>query len=260
MIRFIISDVDGTLIQDESNQVSERILEQIPELKEKGVLFGVASGRNYDELKKLFGPVKNDILYITNNGAVAIFDDEVVYKQPIDRRLAIDIVKDVKAQDGCDCFVTGEKASYIPAKNLVFKNYMKTNMQYEDAIEVDELYQVREEITKISVRQNGGVTQDMVDYFFKKWGAKAQIAISGREWIDFTAPGVNKGFAVETIQRLYQISMEDTMTFGDNYNDIEMFARSYFSYAMQDAHPDIRNAAKHIAPDVETIIDDVLRM
>lgn len=259
MIRFIVSDVDGTLLQEGSNRVSERIMEMIPELKEKGILFGVASGRNYDELKNLFAPVKNDILYITNNGAVVIFDEEIVCKSIIERRLALDIIKDANSQRGCNVLVTGEKASYITKKDFIFNNFVKKEMGF-DSIEVEELYKVREDMTKISVHQRGGVTEEMLEYFFKKWGNQAQIAVSGPEWIDFTAPYVNKGNAIAMVQRLYEISQEDTMTFGDNYNDIEMFEHSYFSYAMQNAHPEIRKAAKHIAPSVETILEDVIRM
>lgn len=259
MIRFVVSDVDGTLLQDGNTEVSERILEQIPELKEKGVLFGVASGRNYDELKKLFLPVKNDILYITNNGAVVIFDEDVVFKSVIERRLALDIIKDAGSQKGCNVLVTGEKASYITKKDVGFCSLMKNQWKY-DCIEVEELYKVREDITKITVHVKDGVTQELVDYLYKKWGDKVQLTISGPEWIDFMALYVNKGSALAMVQHLYEISIEDTMTFGDNYNDIEMFAQSYYSYAMQNAHPDIRNAAKHIAQNVETILEDVIRI
>lgn len=258
MIRFVVSDVDGTLLQDRKTELSSKILEQIAELKEKGVLFGVASGRNYDELKGLFAPVKKDILYITNNGAVVIFDDEVVFKSVVERRLALDIIKDGISQPGCNVFVTGEKASYVTKKNMAFNNYLKNVVKF-NPVEVEEFYKVREDITKISVHVRDGVTQDLVDYFYKKWGRKTQITISGPEWIDFMAPFVNKGNAVATIQQLYEISIEDTMTFGDNFNDIEMFKQSYFSYAMQNSHPEIRSAAKHIAQSVESILEDVIR-
>lgn len=259
MIRFVVSNVDGTLLQEGSNELPERILEQIPELKEKGILFGVASERNYDELKGLFAPVKNDILYITNNGAVVIFDEEVVFKSIIERRLALDIIKDGESQQGCNVFVAGEKASYVTKKNLAFINFMRKEMNFNPE-EVEEFYKVREDITKITVHVKGGVTQELVDYFYKKWGDKTQIIISGPEWIDFVAPYVNKGNAVATVQRLYEISVEDTMTFGDSYDDIEMFQQSYFSYAMQHSHPDIRNTAKHIAQNVESILEDVIRI
>lgn len=259
MIRFIVSDVDGTLLQDGNKEVSERILELIPELKEKGILFGVASGRNYDELKGLFAPVKNDILFITNNGGVVLFDDEIVCKSFIERRLALDIIKDATSQKQCRVFVTGERASYITKKDFAFNNMLKQQLGYH-SIEVDELYKVREEMVKIAVFCKGGVTEELVEYFYKRWGEKTQMVISGDEWIDFTAPYVNKGNAIAMVQRLYEISEEDTMTFGDSYNDMEMFEHSYFSYAMQNSHPDIRKAAKHIAPNVETIIEDVIRM
>lgn len=259
MIRFIVSDVDGTLLQEENGEISEQILEMIPELKEKGILFGIASCKNYDELKTLFDPVKNDILYITNNGAVVIFDEEIVCKSIIERRLALDIIKDANSQKGCNVLVTGEKASYITKKDFVFNNYIKKEKGF-DSIEVEELYKVREDMTKISVHQRGGVTQEMLDYFFKKWGSQIQISMSDPEWIDFMAPYVNKGNAIAMVQQLYEISEEDTMTFGDNYNAIEMFEHSQFSYAMQSAHPEIRKAAKHIAPSIETILEDVIRI
>lgn len=258
MIRFIVSDVDGTLLQKGDNEVSERILELIPELKEKGVLFGVASGRNYDELKDLFAPVKNDILFVTNNGAVVIFDEDIVCKSVLERRLALDIIKDAESQKNCRVIVAGEKSSYITNKDLAFASFLKNQMKF-NPIELEEFYKVREDMTKISVFCKGGVTEEIVEYFYKRWGDKAQMTISGDEWVDFMAPYVNKGNAIAMVQQLYEISEEDTMTFGDNYNDIEMFEHSYFSYAMQSAHPDIRKAAKHIAPNVETIIEDVVK-
>ena len=58
MIRFIVCDVEGTLQHDGENRVSEELLSQIPQLKEKGILFAVVSGKSYDELLEIFSPVK----------------------------------------------------------------------------------------------------------------------------------------------------------------------------------------------------------
>lgn len=68
MIKLVVSDVDGTLIKPGETRISEKTLSLLGELKEKGVCLLVASGRDYDAIRPLFGKIKNDIIYITNNG------------------------------------------------------------------------------------------------------------------------------------------------------------------------------------------------
>ncbi|MBR3645185.1 MAG: HAD-IIB family hydrolase [Lachnospiraceae bacterium] len=259
MIRFIVCDVEGTLQHDGENRVSEELLSQIPQLKEKGILFAVVSGKSYDELLEIFSPVKSDMLFITNNGGVVIFDDQVVFKSVIERRNALDIIKEAENTIGCNALVSGEKTTYYLAKNYDFAKYLKEVKKYHSK-EVEEIYKIREDVTKISVHQNGGVSEAVFTKFAKKWGQRTEITVTDKEWIDFAAPFVNRGTAIENVQRLYEISKEDTMTFGNSYVDLEMFKYSYFSYAMQNSDTDIRKAAKHIASSVETILEDVIRM
>ena len=58
MIKFIASDVDGTLIQDGSQRLQKRLFPLIRKLKDMGILFVAASGRQYPNLYRLFGPVQ----------------------------------------------------------------------------------------------------------------------------------------------------------------------------------------------------------
>ena len=45
---------------------------------------------------------------------------------------------------------------------------------------------------------------------------------AGNEWVDWTLQGVSKNTSIEFIQNYYGIAPEETCTFGDNLNDIEM--------------------------------------
>ena len=67
MIKLIASDLDGTLLQNGSTEVPREIFELIIKLKEKGIIFAAASGRQYYSLRNLFGPVRDDIAYICEN-------------------------------------------------------------------------------------------------------------------------------------------------------------------------------------------------
>ena len=69
MIKLIVSDVDGTLVPEGTNQMHPGIFSMIRKLKKQGIYFAVASGRHKCSIEKLFAPVRDDILYITSNGA-----------------------------------------------------------------------------------------------------------------------------------------------------------------------------------------------
>ena len=54
---------------------------------------------------------------------------------------------------------------------------------------------------------------------------------------------INKGKALEIIQKKLNILPSETMAFGDYMNDAEMLRNSKFSFAMENAHPAVKNIA-----------------
>jgi hydroxymethylpyrimidine pyrophosphatase-like HAD family hydrolase len=58
--------------------------------------------------------------------------------------------------------------------------------------------------------------------------------------------GVNKGFAIKKIQKLKNITYDETMVFGDMMNDYEMMQAGYYSYAMGNAVPEIKQVSRFI--------------
>ena len=71
--------------------------------------------------------------------------------------------------------------------------------------------------------------------------------VSGKLWVDINNKGVNKGYALEKIQKDENISFEETMVFGDYLNDLEMMGKAYYSYAMENAHDDLKKVSRFIA-------------
>ena len=53
MIKLIVSDMDGTLLNDEK-QIDKRIYDLLPKMREEGIRFVVASGRQYPSLARDF--------------------------------------------------------------------------------------------------------------------------------------------------------------------------------------------------------------
>ena len=92
-----------------------------------------------------------------------------------------------------------------------------------------------------------------------KWSDKVQAVISGKQWLDFTAFGVNKGNAIKAIQEKLGIDKTECIAFGDNYNDIEMFEAVGRSFGMSSAVEDIQRRCTDITDCVETELDRILQ-
>ncbi len=258
MIKLIASDMDGTLLQKGIRVVSDEQMKCIEKLVDGGVLFAPASGRQYTNLRRNFEPIKDKLIYICENGSFVKYKGETLYKKCLDRELGIAIMKDIYNREGCEILLSGEETCYIMPKSESYISHM-TDYVKNDVTVIKSFDEVKEDFIKVSVFAKDGIAPHK-DYFYDKWKDEAQVAVSGPCWQDFVPTGVHKGSAIECIQERFGISIEETMSFGDNYNDLEMFGRSYYSYAMESAVSEIKEAARYTAPTVQSVLSDINNM
>jgi hydroxymethylpyrimidine pyrophosphatase-like HAD family hydrolase len=72
--------------------------------------------------------------------------------------------------------------------------------------------------------------------------------VSGEHWVDVMSPTADKGHALRAVQDARGITPEQTMAFGDYFNDVGMLDAAAYSFAMDNAHPDVRAHARFVAP------------
>ena len=72
---------------------------------------------------------------------------------------------------------------------------------------------------------------------------------------------VNKGNAVKRLMEKLGAGFDETMVFGDYLNDLEMMSCCRYSFAMQNAHPILKENAAFIAPsnDENGVVKEILR-
>ena len=83
MIKFIATDLDGTLLTNDKRLPAE-IFGLIRAMSERGILFAPASGRQYANLKKLFAPVADKVVFIAENGALVKYRGETLHISSVD--------------------------------------------------------------------------------------------------------------------------------------------------------------------------------
>ena len=108
---------------------------------------------------------------------------------------------------------------------------------------VSDLTKVEDDILKVTICDFAG-SENNSNRYYDDYRDKAQIAVSGEIWLDITAKGINKGVAIEEVQELLDINHKETMVFGDYLNDLEMMSSAYHSYAMENAHDDLKKVAR----------------
>ncbi|OED35868.1 hypothetical protein AB832_05970 [Flavobacteriaceae bacterium (ex Bugula neritina AB1)] len=74
---------------------------------------------------------------------------------------------------------------------------------------------------------------------------RLKVKVSGEIWLDLSHMNANKGYALQKLQKTLNISTEETMVFGDYNNDLEMMGQAKYSFAMENAHPNIKAQANY---------------
>jgi hypothetical protein len=117
-------------------------------------------------------------------------------------------------------------------------------MYYDKYTVVDDLLGVEDDqFLKIAIYDFAGAESNSYTHF-QQSKEHLQVKVSGSNWLDISHRLANKGRALEVLQHKYGIAVEQTMSFGDYLNDLEMMQQAYFSYAMANAHPLIKEAAR----------------
>lgn len=249
MVKFIACDLDGTLLLNGAQSVDESAIQYIDRLVESGVIFAPASGRQITSLKRLFEPISNKLAYIAENGALVEYMGETIGKTPMDRKLALEIIEDVIAQPNCEVLVSGEHTAYIKPKSEEYHYRMTKVVNYHTTL-VDKFTDIDEDILKIAVCDMSGI-KNSKDHFINKWSDRASVLVSGELYLDFMDSAVNKGRGIEQIQKYFGLKPEECMAFGDNYNDIAMLDKVYYSYVMEKAASDVKKHGRFITGWVE---------
>lgn len=241
MVRLIVSDVDGTLVRDGSHDVNPELFDVIRRLKEKGILFAVASGRQFPSIHRLFAPVENDVIFIAENGAYVVCRDTEMSISPMKRELVQEIVEDMRSMPDCILTASGKEATYIESRDEEFLDLL-VNGYHNEVRVVDDVLLADTVIIKLALYHKDGIAS-AAQQLIPKWRNRVKVVVAGALWLDFMDEDVDKGHALAKIQSITGIDKEETICFGDNSNDVGMFHQSGRSHAVSTASPEVQQEA-----------------
>ena len=251
MIKLIASDIDGTLIEESTPDLYPEMAEEIRSLAARGVLFCATSGRQLPSVKNVFRDVADQICYIVENGAHIHYQGKDLSVTPMKREYAQEIVGQLRALGpGFDFVVSTPQGSLIESKNQEFLDLM-TNGYHNSYRQVEDVLKEDVVILKIAASHEGSIRELGERELIPEWKDRVQVCVAGEEWVDFMDRSVDKGNGLAWIQSRFGILPEETMAFGDNTNDIGLMKAAYYSYAVENARPEVKEAARFSCPSYE---------
>lgn len=256
MIKVVVSDIDGTLLPEGGKKLDPEIYDIVLKLKKQGIHFVVASGRQLDSQQLLFAPVVDDISYISENGAICMYNGERFVVSEYDHDFAMHIIEEVEKRPNCKLAISTPKTQYIKSGDDDFYEYMHHHLNY-NITTIDSFQKIHEPIIKIAFLDTV-TTQDSYEYFHSLFGKELKVANAGNLWIDFIPFHVNKGTAVKFLLEKMNVTPADAISFGDQENDIEMLEYTETSYAMAHAKPEIQAHATNITESVVKTLHELI--
>lgn len=273
MYKFIAVDIDGTLLNS-NGQLSNRTIDTIKKVTNKGVNVVLTSGRVTGSVKTIADKISANNYIICDNGA-SIYDvknEKTIWSKEIDKDVVIElinicienniyymvftdkeiIVKDLrhmalafyKQRHNCNDEATG-----ITQFKYAGLDYIKNNDRPIRRIVVCDQDRVIYNSIVNKLKQFDGVelmaAPHVSNKIIKEGNEKIVLSYS---YAEILPKGVNKWTAIKELIKEINIKDEEVIAIGDNFNDIHMIQNAGLGIAMNNGTSVAKQVARVIAP------------
>lgn len=240
----VFFDIDGTLFSHRTNTIPPSALDAIRQLREKGILVFLATGRHKSLLDEL--PALQELEYdgaVTLNGGYCYDHRGLIFHNPICPEDIAALLSYLE-QHPIPCGLIEEDRSY--------QNFYN-----------DRVYQVHAAIHSPllplgDLRRGLEVPVYQVLLYLANGEDEALPPMPhtrATRWhtggLDVIPAEGGKALGIQKVLAHYGIAKEETMAFGDGDNDLDMFGAVGLSVAMGNAVPQLRAAADYVTADVD---------
>ncbi len=247
-VRLVVVDMDGTLL-DADGRVPDGLWPLLGAMRDAGVVFAPASGRQHATLARMFDRDRDGMVLIAENGAYVARDDVELSSATLPATTPGEVVRRMRALavTGVDLgvVVCGRRTAHVERHDRAFLDHV--DPYYASLEQVDDLLAVEDEAVKVAVFAFAGPEED-VEPALASLRPEHQVVVSGAHWVDVMRADVHKGVAVRRLRESLGITAAQTAVFGDYLNDLEMLDEGELSYAVANAHPEVLARARHRAP------------
>lgn len=245
VVKCIVVDMDGTFLSKGNDYNRERFAPIFQELKQRGIAFVVASGNQYYQISSFFDD--EQIIYAAENGAWISQNGKDLDISFMNFKDALNIFQVLEQFEHVDACICGKKSAYVLEERLI----PRMSMCFPVVKVIEHVDEIDDQLFKIALETPMDQTEKIKEAIMKVLPKQMEAVNSGFGCIDINQKGVDKGSALLKICDYLHITPDEVMAFGDSGNDVGMLKLAKYSYAMQNAQPQIKELASYSAPACE---------
>lgn len=250
MYKIIACDMDETLLKKDRT-ISDEDKKNIAKLKELGVKFVPASGRNYTsidaQLKELGTfDAENEYVISFNGGAITENKNhKLLHFEGISFELAEELYRRGLTYDVCVHIYTKEKVyAYNFFQNE--KDYVAGRMEVQEIFDKDINFLKGQEIVKcLYAKPDMDYLRKIADDL-KDITGDCDVSYSSNRYLEFNKRGVSKGAGLRKLAEILGVDMKDTIAIGDNWNDHSMIVAAGVGCGVANVVDDMKKDCDYI--------------
>lgn len=238
MKKILLFDLDGTLLRSDKS-ISPLTLNSIAKCKAKGFLIGVSTARSEINSLKFLREIKPDII-ISSGGALVSYKGKNIYKAEFSGTETARIIEQARKIGGESIEIT------VDTVDCHYWNYSKNPLE-DDPTWGDTTYSEYTKFNEKSLK----VCVELGDDEKAKELAKHiddcdYVRFSDGDWFKFSKKTGTKDRGIIELSKYLNVDLENIVSFGDDFADIDMLKICGKGIAMGNAIEVVKEIADEV--------------
>jgi Cof subfamily protein (haloacid dehalogenase superfamily) len=245
LIRFMLSDIDGTLLRPD-HSLSQANIDAVGKLREAGIHFSVASSRPPRAMRQQIEALSIDLPTVAFNGANIINPDGSLLKayriDPAAARASLELF----ARHPVAAWVFADDQWLLLDPEGDYVGHERSTLGY-DFVQVESFEPYLDRVDKIVAASKDFELLKRLEIELNPLiDGTAHAARSQSYYLDVTALSANKGNALIALAETLGVPLANTAAIGDAGNDVAMFLKAGVSIAMGQAEAAVKAHADYV--------------
>lgn len=251
-IRLLVSDVDGTLVDDDKRLAGETVA-AVARLRAAGIGFALISARPASGLRPIIEALDLDgAVSAFNGGLVYRCDGTILFHETIAGDAAREAIEAAReAPVATWLFAHGHWHASDPEGPHTDRERVSAAQEPRPLGDPAALLDAADKITFVC--DSPDVLDGLEARLKDALGTRATVARSQTYYLDVTAAGADKGQGIARLAEAHGVPLSETAAIGDQANDVPMLVRAALSIAMGNAPAPVQAKAHMVTATNEAL-------
>ena len=245
MIKLVVSDVDGTLVQTDKS-LAPSTAAAARRLRDAGIPLAIVSARPPRGMLWIAEQLHLDGVLAGFNGGTVMQPDGTIVSEALLPPSAARLSLDLFARNGVSAWVFADNNWYIVDPAGPHVDHERRTVRFDETIVPDFEGPMQRAGKVVGVTDDAPLLARLETELQAILGNAANAKLSQTYYLDVTHRDANKGAAVRMLAARFGVPIAQVAVLGDMANDVSMFEVAGTSIAMGNAAPAVQAAATHV--------------